>query len=211
MSHPQMMTIDAFPNAVYIPVASPTMSFNSIAGFEMPILIDPGYVFQFTPMMTDALGHGVSAFEIEPALVLLGFTYVAQTVVLDPATHAATLVSAGHSSPLLYRASTGEFKEAMPRDVAGVPLGIMDGFPYESYQINLAAGDNVVLFTDGVNESMSASNVEFGMEGVHRVLREAGNAGPRQLVERLVSAVKQHATGRDPHDDLTVVALGRCR
>jgi serine phosphatase RsbU (regulator of sigma subunit) len=132
-------------------------------------------------------------------------------VVLDPTTHTATMVSAGHSSPLLYRGSTSELKEAMPSDVAGVPLGIMDGFPYETYQITLTPGDSLVLFTDGVNESMSVGNVEFGMEGVARVLREAGKVGPRQLVERLVAAVKHHAAGRDPHDDLTVVALGRRR
>jgi serine phosphatase RsbU (regulator of sigma subunit)/pSer/pThr/pTyr-binding forkhead associated (FHA) protein len=130
-------------------------------------------------------------------------------VVLDPAGHTATLVSAGHSSPLLYCAATGEFKDAMPKDVAGLPLGIMEGFPFETHAITLAAGDSLLLFTDGVNESMSVGGGEFGMEGVERVLREAGNAGPRQLVERLVAAVKQHATGRDPHDDLTVVALGR--
>ena len=86
MAAPQIMTIDAFPNAMYIPVASPTMTFTTMAGFEMPILIDPTYVFQFTPMMTDATGHGVSPFEIEPALVLLGFTYVAQVVCVDPST-----------------------------------------------------------------------------------------------------------------------------
>ena len=132
-------------------------------------------------------------------------------VFLDPLTHSATMVSAGHSLPVLYRPTSGEFRDAMPKDVAGVPLGILDGFPFETYQITLMAGDSLLLFTDGVNESMSLNNVEFGMEGVERVLREAGDAGPRALVERLVATVKQHAIGRDPHDDLTVVALGRRR
>jgi serine phosphatase RsbU (regulator of sigma subunit)/pSer/pThr/pTyr-binding forkhead associated (FHA) protein len=130
-------------------------------------------------------------------------------VVLDPNTHSATLVSAGHPSPLLYRGGTGEIKEAMPKDVVGVPLGVVDGFGFETYGILLAPGDSLILFTDGVNESKNVREVEFRMEGVERVLREAGNAGPKQLVERLVAAVKQHAAGREPHDDLTVVALGR--
>ncbi len=130
-------------------------------------------------------------------------------VVLDPADHSAVMLSAGHNSPLLYRASNGEFREAMPKDAAGVPLGIVDGFPFESTRTTLAAGDSLLLFTDGVTDSLSTSNVVFGPEGVERVLRGAGQAGPKQLVERLVAAVKQHATGRDPFDDLTVVALGR--
>jgi serine phosphatase RsbU (regulator of sigma subunit) len=134
-------------------------------------------------------------------------------VILDPATHAASLVSAGHRSPLLYCASTGELRAAIPRDVAGVPLGIVDGFPFTSYQITLAPGDSLVMFTDGVNGSMSATNVEFGMEGVERVLREAGSAGggPKQLVECLVTALDEHDGGRPPLDDFTIVALGRLR
>ncbi len=132
-------------------------------------------------------------------------------VILDPAAHTATLISAGHPSPLLYRAGTGELRDAMPKDAVGVPLGVMDGYPFETYGILLAPGDSLVLFTDGVNESKNVNGEDFRMEGVERVLRSAGNAGPKQLVERLVGAVKQHAAGRDPHDDLTVVALGRAK
>jgi hypothetical protein len=49
------------------------------------------------------------------------------------------------------------------------------------------------------------------MAGIQRSLSEAGPAGPKELVERLVKAVKAHAAGRAPFDDLTVVAVGRSR
>jgi len=84
MAHPQVMTIDAAPDAVYIPVASPHMAYSSMASVAMPILVVPCNVFVLQSGMTDGAGHGTWAFEIEPALVLLGFTYVAQVVVVDP-------------------------------------------------------------------------------------------------------------------------------
>jgi sigma-B regulation protein RsbU (phosphoserine phosphatase) len=130
-------------------------------------------------------------------------------VVLDPTTHEAVMVSAGHDSPMLYRGATGELSDAMSRDVAGVPLGIMEGFQYDSCKITLQPGDSLLLFTDGVHESKSVQDVDFLHDGIHKVFKGTKGLGPKALVERLVGAVKQHAAGRDPHDDLSVVALGR--
>jgi serine phosphatase RsbU (regulator of sigma subunit)/pSer/pThr/pTyr-binding forkhead associated (FHA) protein len=129
-------------------------------------------------------------------------------VVLDPAGHTATLVSAGHPSPLLHRPGT-PLRDAMPKDVAGVPLGIMDGFSYDSYRIRLEPGDSLLLFTDGVNEALNVKGEEFRMIGIESALKNAGKVPPSALVDQLVRAVKAHAVGRDPHDDLTVVSLGR--
>jgi serine phosphatase RsbU (regulator of sigma subunit) len=130
-------------------------------------------------------------------------------VVLDPTTHVVTMMSGGHGSPLLWRPDTGELIEAMSKDVGGPPLGMIEGLDFSSCQITLQPGESLILFTDGVNESMSAKEHSFGMESVERVIRTAGNASPKELGEKLVAAVKQHAAGRPAHDDLTVVVLGR--
>jgi serine phosphatase RsbU (regulator of sigma subunit)/pSer/pThr/pTyr-binding forkhead associated (FHA) protein len=129
-------------------------------------------------------------------------------VVLDPAAHTATLVNAGHPSPLLLRPGAA-LRDAMPKDVPGVPLGILDGFSYDSYRIRLEPGDSLLLFSDGVTESVNVKGEEFRMQGIETALKSAGKMAPTGLVEHLVRAVKHHAAGRDPHDDLTVVSLGR--
>lgn len=66
-----------------------------------------------------------------------------------------------------------------------------------------------MLFSDGVTESMNVKGQELKLDGVKRVIRTAGNVAPTQIGERLAEAVRQHATGRDPHDDVTVVVVGR--
>jgi len=131
-------------------------------------------------------------------------------VLLDPITHSVTMVSAGQSSPVLYRAGQ-PIKDVMPNSVAGMPLGIIEGIQFDSCQTTLQPGDILVMFTDGVNESKDTNEREFGMEGVEKVLRETGPVGPKELVDRIVKGVKQHALGRLPHDDVTVVAFGRSR
>jgi sigma-B regulation protein RsbU (phosphoserine phosphatase) len=132
-------------------------------------------------------------------------------VILDPASHTATMMSGGHGSPLLWRPSRGEVVEAMPKDVGGPPLGMFEGIDFEAHRITLAPGESLILFTDGVNESMNARGEEFTMDAVIRVIKAAGTASPQQLGEKLVAAVKQHAAGRPdgPHDDITVVVVGR--
>lgn len=130
--------------------------------------------------------------------------------VLDSERHMVTLVNAGHLSPLLYRSSTGTLEEAMTKDAAGVPLGIMDGFSFESVQLPLQPGDSLILFTDGVPDAVSAMGEQFQMEGVFAAFKGAGAASPRGLGERLIRSVQQHALGQShPHDDITLVCLGR--
>lgn len=130
-------------------------------------------------------------------------------VVLDPHTHEATIVSGGHGSPLLYRPQSDDVVHAMPHDISGPPLGMMEGLDFESHRITLQPGECIIIFSDGLNESMNVNGEEFSMESVQRVIQSTGKNGPREIVEKLVAAVKQHAAGRDPHDDLTVVAVGR--
>jgi serine phosphatase RsbU (regulator of sigma subunit)/pSer/pThr/pTyr-binding forkhead associated (FHA) protein len=129
--------------------------------------------------------------------------------VLDPARHEVILVSAGHPSPLLFRPGAKEFPDAMPKEIPGVPLGIMDGSTFDTCVVKLEPGDSLLVFTDGVSDSMDVRGNAFGMQGITNVLKDAGKVTARPLVERLVRSAKQHAAGRDPHDDLTVVAFGR--
>jgi serine phosphatase RsbU (regulator of sigma subunit)/pSer/pThr/pTyr-binding forkhead associated (FHA) protein len=130
-------------------------------------------------------------------------------IVLDPKAHVATVVSGGHPSPLLWRPATQELIPALPRDVGGPLLGMIEGLTFDSCQIALQSGESLILFTDGVDESMNTRGDRFGVEGIERVVRASGTAGPRELGKRLADAVKQHAAGREPHDDVTLVVLGR--
>jgi phosphoserine phosphatase RsbU/P len=130
-------------------------------------------------------------------------------VVLDPATHVVTMVSAGHPPPLLVRKTKSGFDYAMPPKTAGLPLGVSEGYPYESCQVTMQPGDSMLLFTDGVPDAHDRGNNQFGNKGIQSALAAAGGASPKQLIESLVRAVQSHASGRSPHDDVALVGFGR--
>ncbi|MFQ3592410.1 MAG: SpoIIE family protein phosphatase [Gemmataceae bacterium] len=131
-------------------------------------------------------------------------------VVLDPRTHRAVVVSGGHSPPYLYRPNTREvICSTGDSDFAGPPLGILEDLPYDSSEISLEPGDFLVMYTDGVDESENIRGESFGNNRAKAAVLSATPTSAQAVGEKLVAAVKQHATGRDPHDDLTVVVVRR--
>jgi serine phosphatase RsbU (regulator of sigma subunit) len=128
--------------------------------------------------------------------------------ILDPTTHAVTFVNAGHLAPLLVRASTGKYEAATPNQMAGLPLGIVEGTDFDTHQITLEPGDCVLYFSDGVTEAMNKQNEQLGLRAFDQAL-QSGPLPPRTLGDRITKLVKQHAVGRAPHDDITLVCFGR--
>jgi serine phosphatase RsbU (regulator of sigma subunit)/pSer/pThr/pTyr-binding forkhead associated (FHA) protein len=127
-------------------------------------------------------------------------------MMLDLATHTITVVNAGHPAPLLLRRATGETEDILSKEDSGPPIGVLDCYPYVARQIALQPGDNLILFSDGVTESLDVNGRLLGTKGLGALL---AHLPPRQLGDRILQAVKQHADGCAQHDDITLVCFGR--
>jgi serine phosphatase RsbU (regulator of sigma subunit) len=127
---------------------------------------------------------------------------------LDPNSHEVTFVNAGHPSPLIYRKATGKLEEVVPRDLTGLPLGVVEGYSYDPCPVTLSPGDSVLIFTDGVTDAKNKQGADFQLQGVYNALKE-GPYTAQAMGERLVKAVKQHSLGCKQHDDIAVVGFGR--
>jgi sigma-B regulation protein RsbU (phosphoserine phosphatase) len=127
---------------------------------------------------------------------------------LDSGSHTVTFVNAGHLPPLIYRQAKGGLEEVATRELVGLPLGVIEGVEYGTVQASLEPGDAVLLFSDGVTESMDTKNNQLETKALYTAAQEAGLT-PQALVERIMQVVKQHASGRSQHDDITLVCFGR--
>jgi serine phosphatase RsbU (regulator of sigma subunit) len=128
--------------------------------------------------------------------------------ILDPGDHTVTLVNAGHPLPLLYHRTTRSVGAAMSSDLAGLPLGVLDGFEYASCEVHLEPGDSILAFTDGVTEAMDTRDFQLQTKGVYAAVQGAAYS-PRALGWQVIKVVKQFATGRSQHDDIALVGFGR--
>jgi sigma-B regulation protein RsbU (phosphoserine phosphatase) len=88
-------------------------------------------------------------------------------------------------------------------------LGLFPGQTYSSETLELAAGDGLVLYTDGVTEAADAANGLFGEERLQACLAGGTGQTATETVDRLLRAVRAFAGGAAQSDDITILALRR--
>ena len=124
---------------------------------------------------------------------------------LDPVSGALDYVNGGHVPPLLRRQGGA----IVALEAGGAAPGLIDEACYEVGRERLAAGDTLLLVTDGVTEALSAEERELGQEGLRQVLRQHCVDPAQELLERLVARVESWAGPGGPADDLTAVVVRR--
>jgi sigma-B regulation protein RsbU (phosphoserine phosphatase) len=113
--------------------------------------------------------------------------------------------NAGHDTTLLVGSSP-------PRSVfpsTGTVLGLFPGQPYVSQSLELAPGDTLVLYTDGVTDAADPGQGLFGEERVRACFAEGAGKTATDSVERLLRQVRAFAAGAPQSDDITILALRR--
>jgi sigma-B regulation protein RsbU (phosphoserine phosphatase) len=87
-------------------------------------------------------------------------------------------------------------------------LGIFDDASFEEESVQLAPGDRVVLYTDGITEAMNRAEEEFGEERLCTLVRTLPtNLSAREVTERIVDDLHAFLDGEEPQDDVTVMVL----
>jgi phosphoserine phosphatase RsbU/P len=123
--------------------------------------------------------------------------------ILDPDGN-CTYVNAGHNPPFLLRRD-GSMEELT---VGGMVLGLFATAPYETATVKLQPEDHLILFTDGVIESLNTAGEEFGMDRLAAVLRANAHARAPEILSRLQEAVLSFSANAPQHDDITMMVLG---
>jgi sigma-B regulation protein RsbU (phosphoserine phosphatase) len=122
---------------------------------------------------------------------------------LTPSSGHLEYVCAGHPFPLLRRA-TGEAEEL---GKGGLPLGIRDVVELARAEVTLGIGDLLLLYSDGLPESVNAAREAFGFERLRDLLRVV--AEPQAIHDRLLRALDAHLAGEPLTDDVSIVVVSR--
>jgi len=174
--------------------------------------------------ITHAVAHAHPGTHAPPAALLRhlndrlsraytrGGTFVtAFYAVLDPASRTLAYARAGHNPPRLVRGG-----RVLPLAAAGgLPMGILEGQPYDQAAVTLEAGDLLLLYTDGITEAMAppvrggGPRTLFGTDRLDELLLDCGGASAAACVERVRAAVSAFCGNAPPTDDQTLIAI-RC-
>jgi len=92
-------------------------------------------------------------------------------------------------------------------NVTGLPMGLFNHAEYEEVTLQAEPGDAFILFSDGILDATSSKGEMFGRERLERVADQNVHLSAEGLVDKLFTAVSEHAEGVDPFDDQTIVVL----
>jgi serine phosphatase RsbU (regulator of sigma subunit) len=124
---------------------------------------------------------------------------------LEPESALLRYSNGGHNQPIMMRKSG----EAVRLDVGGLPIGILPSAGYEEGAITFEPGDVLVIYSDGINESVNELGEEFGEERLIEVVQKNLNRSASGLRDRIDEALSRFVAGTPAPDDMTLVIVKR--
>ena len=125
--------------------------------------------------------------------------------VLNLKTHELKYCNAGHELPLLVTSEV-----SMIQVDHNLPLGLIEGKPYKSGQMQLSPGDVLLLCTDGLKDATNQEEEFFGKERIITSLQKVVAQGPANAeacIRCLVEDTFGFAKDATQADDLTLLAV----
>lgn len=125
--------------------------------------------------------------------------------VLDLSTGSLSWANAGHPPPAIIGAD-GAVRLLQGR--SGPACGVQEDLTYRRLDAQLAAGETLVGYTDGITEAMNLENQQYGEARMLDLLAAA--SGPAaDLAGRLVADVDAYCGEAEQFDDITLVVIRR--
>ena len=125
--------------------------------------------------------------------------------ILDPQNHQLRYANAGHNKPLL-RNADGKVSRL---ELGSLVLGFLPDHVYKEATLPLAPGDTLLIYSDGLNETMNPAHELFGEERIIAALKKYGTQPAQTLIDRTVEEARLFAGKASPHDDLTLLVVKR--
>ena len=123
---------------------------------------------------------------------------------LNVKTGLVTFANAGHNPPLV-RQADGSF--AFHKTRAGFVLAGMEGIRYCKFELQLAPGDTICLYTDGVTEATNAEEQLYGDERLQNLLNRQQGASAQAICEAIKADVDAFVGEAEQFDDITLLCL----
>src|SRR5947209_20058387 len=129
-------------------------------------------------------------------------------LILDHQRNGVTLARAGHDAPLLYQRQS---QTVTPIKPPGMVVGIDSGSVFDRLTVDFAVplerDDCLILYTDGVTETLSTEGDEFGLDRMMQSVRASANEGAQAIVKKIIEDVRDFTGSAPQNDDITVIAI----
>jgi serine phosphatase RsbU (regulator of sigma subunit) len=195
---------------IELPDGRVAITIGDVAGKGMPAALLMARLYSSTrfQLLTHSdLPAAVSGLNAEMASSGLGHRFITFLVmVIDPPTHRVALVNAGHLSPLIRRRD-GTVTE-VGRSDSSLPLGILPDLECRESHFDLAPGELVITYTDGVTEAMNDRREIYGRKRLEACISDSP-ASIDEQVKAVISDVEDFVGESTSRDDTCIVGFQR--
>lgn len=127
--------------------------------------------------------------------------------VLDPASGVLVYSNAGHNPPILLRAAEPDLVVLLRN--TGMPLGVDEDGVWPTRSVQMAPGDALVMYTDGVTDAESAEGEFYELRRLTAVLQASRGSTAQSLRDAILADVQRFTRDAVQADDMALVVLVR--
>jgi serine phosphatase RsbU (regulator of sigma subunit) len=124
---------------------------------------------------------------------------------LDPETGTLRYSNGGHNSPIFVR-HAGQVERL---DKGGLPIGMMQGSAFQEESVVFEPGDVLVIYSDGITESINEREEEFEEERLIDVVKNNLGRSASGIRDRIDEALSRFVGATAPVDDMTLMIIKR--
>ncbi len=122
----------------------------------------------------------------------------------DPATGILNYVNAGHNPPVFFSKRSGETSWLMPTVSA---VGLMEDYHARIASVTLSKDDVLLLYTDGITESINPQQKQFGQARLSELIRQNADLSAPDLIQTVRQSMSAFGENQRPADDVTLITL----
>src|SRR5210317_207759 len=123
----------------------------------------------------------------------------------DSSTKTLTFSNAGHLPPLVLRNNKSKKESVEMLRPTGAAIGLVEEAEFAEKTIELQKDDLLVLYTDGITETVNLENQEFGRKRLETLIRQVKRLPVKELIQKIRLSLEEFSEGKPLADDTTIV------
>ncbi len=112
-------------------------------------------------------------------------------------------VNAGHEKPYI----VSDNKVTKLDGESNIVLGVEEGYEFKAESHKFNKGDYLFMFTDGLNESINASEEEFGYERIEKTIASTSELPLEEVINKVNKNLNDFIGKKEQFDDITMILI----
>jgi len=121
-----------------------------------------------------------------------------------PSDHTMEYASAGHQPMLLWHEDTKTLETVRQKTD---PIGVERSSVYSDLKLTVQNGDIIILFTDGLIETLNPEGRQYGIENLSKIISANSGMTAKELATEVKHNIQAFTGSASIHDDQTLVIM----